>query len=309
MLNKLRSTVDVSSKSVLKHFFATKAPKQAEGKFIYGPRAIYSALINKKRKYYYHLYAVKSSENNEYHKHIDIINLCSSMNIPITYVSKWKLARLTSLHRATGFVLDCDPIYFDEFDINSISFNDDEHNNKQTQIWLGMEEARTQDNVGSILRSCAYFGIDGILYSTLGSCPLSPIVARSACGALDYCNIKLCSDKDLYQYLIDIRCNYADLKVEIIGLDMFQDDIYNERRKRVDINDIAKEIMNNTDDNKLVIVVVGNEGFGLSGGIRNHCDYLIYINNVDNTPKYIDSLSVNVAVPIALHAVIHHYRK
>eukprot|EP01084_Bolivina_argentea_P078549 142540_1 len=185
---------------------------EIKGEQLYGPYATYSALINRKRSNYYHLYAINNSENNDNHKHNKIIELCESMKIPITYCNKSELRNLISLHRHNGFVLNCDPITIPLFESNPITFGKifgNKINIENTQIWVAIEQARNQDNLGSILRSCLYFGINGILYSTIESVPLSPIVARTSCGALDWLDIRLCCNKLLNIYLNNIKnCNH-----------------------------------------------------------------------------------------------------
>eukprot|EP01083_Nonionella_stella_P028157 77546_1 len=267
---------------------------QAIGEYLYGPHAVYAALINKKRSNYHRLYVAKTSER----KDCKIIKQCHDMEVAITYISKFKLAKMISLHRHNGFVLDCDPIRCDPIENNPIQID---HTSNKPQIWLAMEQARTQDNVGSILRSCLYFGVDGILYSTLQAAPLSPIVARTSCGALDWSDIRLCSKQTLNEYLMDIRRDYRDKNIQIIGLDMFENDSYNQNKKRININDVCDKINAQT---TLIVIVVGNEGFGLSEEVRKECDYLAYIKRFDTTPEYIDSLSVNVAVSVALHRIV-----
>ena len=295
-----------------------KQPKYPKGEYLYGPHTVYAALKYRKRPNYHHLYAIESSECNEEHKHHKIIQLCESMRVPITYFSKGELVDLISLHRHNGFVLDADCIQCDSLESNPIAFGKvfssaqrNDSNMCNTQVWIGMEQARNQDNVGSILRSCLYFGINGVLYSTLSSCPLSPIVARTSCGALDAMEIRLCQHKPLNEYLIDIKrsLHLMDANVKIIGLDMFEHDKYFKHNKRVNVRDVDRNLLSFKNNvNNLVILVIGNEGFGLTTEIKQECDYLAFIEKGQDAPDYFDSISVNVAASIALHQLVSNLK-
>eukprot|EP01084_Bolivina_argentea_P078548 142539_1 len=100
-----------------------------------------------------------------------------------------------------------------------------------------------------------------------------------------------------------------DVNIKIIGLDMFENDIYNKYNKRININDINKNILNiKKNQNNLIIIVIGNEGFGLSNNIKKECDWLAYIKKDEKTPDYIDSLSVNVASSLALYQILSNIK-
>ena len=49
-----------------------------------------------------------------------------------------------------------------------------------------------QQNLGAILRSCFFFGVEGVVLCARNSSPLSPIVAKASCGALEYLNLYCC---------------------------------------------------------------------------------------------------------------------
>ena len=110
----------------------------------------------------------------------------------------------------------------------------------------------------------------------------------------------------MHGYLSDIKQQYAgneNVDVRIFGLDMVAEDVYHRENKRIDIMDVGHQV-----DMKesLVILVVGNEGFGLSEETRKPCDYLTFIQKSEVTPDQMDSISANVAVSIALHQI--HYQ-
>lgn len=76
---------------------------------------------------------------------------------------------------------------------------------------------------------------------------------------------------------------------------MFMNDEYFDKR----VN--CYEINGCFNDNKSVMIVVGNEGSGLSNEMRNICDWLVYIEKSFNVVDYIDSINVNNALAIVLY--------
>ncbi|KCV69363.1 hypothetical protein H696_03794 [Fonticula alba] len=52
-------------------------------------------------------------------------------------------------------------------------------------VWLALDEVVDPQNLGSILRSAYYFGVDGVALCTRNSAPLSPVVSRASAGSLE----------------------------------------------------------------------------------------------------------------------------
>lgn len=313
------------------------------GELLYGPHAVYAALIGEKRNKYHKLFAIRNSKHDTKHKNRHIIDLCTSMNIPIEYCNKHQLSNLISLHRHNGFVLDCDSIKLDEIETNPIvdsnnktlstkknendNIDNNNNSNNNAELWIAMNDLSNQDNIGSILRSCLYFGVNGVLFSNYngGAHVTTPIVARTSSGALDLIDIRLCKKKELSEYFKDWKMiqdqdnenrKNESIAIIIVGLDMYKDDLYKDKRVNVnDIGDKIKQLYDRYDRTSecrkiKVILVVGNEGFGLNENVKEQCHFLCYIDKfASKTTKHqniehFDSLHVNAALSITLHKIV-----
>ena len=49
-----------------------------------------------------------------------------------------------------------------------------------------LEEVQDPHNFGAIIRSCEAAGVDGIIIPQRRSCPITEVVSKSSCGAIEY---------------------------------------------------------------------------------------------------------------------------
>lgn len=137
---------------------------------------------------------------------------------------------------------------------------------------LALDTLQDPSNMGAIFRSAEAFGINNIILSE-GCCDCySQKVLRSSMGSALRLNIIYTS---LENYLINHKNNYT-----IIGTGL-------------DKNYRTVDKLNETDKK---IVIIGNEGNGISSKIQNLCDYGMYIPMIGNN----ESLNAAVAASIIL---------
>lgn len=140
-------------------------------------------------------------------------------------------------------------------------------------IILALDDIQDPGNLGTIIRSAVAFNIKTILLSENTVDLYNPKVLRSTQGLLFYTNI--------------IRC---DLEKELKKLKEEQYSIY-----VTNVED-GKEINKMNVAEKLVLVM-GNEGNGVSSNIKSLKDENIYIK----TNNLVESLNVGVATSILLY--------
>jgi len=143
-------------------------------------------------------------------------------------------------------------------------------NNKHdltTGIHILLDNVQDPGNVGTIIRSADSFGIDSVLLTDDCADLYNPKTIRATMGAI------------FRQKVTTININ--DLKVSgvrIVGTDSKSDDCV----------DIKKAVLKNT------VVILGNEGQGLSHELRKLCDEMITI------PLSPGSESLNVAIAASI---------
>ena len=140
-------------------------------------------------------------------------------------------------------------------------------------IILALDDIQDPGNLGTIIRSAVAFNIKTILLSENTVDLYNPKVLRSTQGLLFYTNV--------------IRC---DLEKELKKLKEEQYSIY------VTNVEEGKEINKMNVAEKLVLVM-GNEGNGVSSNIKSLKDENIYIK----TNNLVESLNVGVATSILLY--------
>lgn len=148
-----------------------------------------------------------------------------------------------------------------------------DNNKVKGNIILALDDIQDPGNLGTIIRSAVAFNIKTILLSENTVDLYNPKVLRSTQGLLFYTNV--------------IRC---DLEKELKKLKEEQYSIY------VTNVEEGKEINKMNVAEKLVLVM-GNEGNGVSSNIKSLKDENIYIK----TNNLVESLNVGVATSILLY--------
>ena len=132
-------------------------------------------------------------------------------------------------------------------------------------------------NLGAILRTAETAGVTGVLLPRKRSAHLSPTVAKSAAGAIEYIPIALTSG------IPGALDRLAKERVWIVGLD-------GDATQTLDDLEVANEPL---------VLVFGAEGRGLSPLTKKRCDVLVKI------PMYgkVESMNVSAAAAVALHTI------
>lgn len=145
---------------------------------------------------------------------------------------------------------------------------------KKNQFALALDRVENSHNVGAILRSCAYFGAQGLLIG-LGEnvTAMNSSAARMAEGALELVPMLEC--KSLPSALRDLKAQ----GVFIAGADP---------SSRQGLYDLKLRFP--------CVMVLGNEQEGLSAPVKKRCDALMRIPGAGD----MESLNVSVAAGILL---------
>ena len=145
---------------------------------------------------------------------------------------------------------------------------------KKNQFALALDRVENSHNVGAILRSCAYFGAQGLLVG-VGEAPtaVNPSAARMAEGALEMVPMLEC--RSLPSALRDLKAQ----GVMIAGADPASNKELYASKLRLPC-----------------VMVLGHEQEGLSAPVKKRCDALVRIPGSGD----MESLNVSVAAGILL---------
>ncbi len=146
-------------------------------------------------------------------------------------------------------------------------------------IALALDRVRNSYNIGAILRSAAFFGVDAVLLGAPAPHPgLDPNAIRVAEGGAE--RVVLARTTDLAETLGRLRTR----DIRVIGTD---------GQATVSVLDYHVP--------RPAIVVMGNEREGVGARIRAQCDALVAIRGAGT----VESLNVGVAAGIVIAAATH----
>jgi 23S rRNA (guanosine2251-2'-O)-methyltransferase len=140
-------------------------------------------------------------------------------------------------------------------------------------LLLALDQITDPHNLGALLRSAEAFGAGGVLVPSARSAPVTEVVAKAACGALE--SIPMV-ESNLAQALDKLKkAGYW-----VVGL---------EGTGKVPLAEVPAC--------EKTVLVLGSEGAGLRDLVRSKCDYLAKLPMVGK----MESLNVSVAGGIALY--------
>lgn len=141
------------------------------------------------------------------------------------------------------------------------------------RMLVALDQVTDPHNLGAIVRSCAAFGVGGVIVTEHRAAGLSATAAKAAAGALE--SVPVVEIVNLVQSIEMLQ----EAGFTVIGL---------AGEAEMEIGEIK--------ENGPVCVVVGSEGDGLRRLTREHCDRLVKIAISDA----VESLNVSVATGVAL---------
>ena len=237
--------------------------------YIVGRHAVTAALKNPKRR----VLRVFLTEESKKSIHRNSQNENLLKNIKIYYKTKKELdkycAREGIMHQ--GFVAEVEHLE----KLNLKEFVD--HNFKENNINLVALDGITDPrNIGSIIRSAASFGIDGIIVKERSFPGESKLMYKSASGCTELINIF---------EVTNLNTSLKYLKSKNFWISGFD-------------TDGSKNFTENDWKGKNVLLF-GSEGEGLKFQIKKNADFLFYIN-ID---KKVESLNVSNSASIVFHYI------
>ena len=204
----------------------------------------------------------------------ELIVLAKSQRLTITIRDRRDLDRLAGHSHHQGVLLRLEP--FSYADLGELL--DAWRSSGRTALFLLLDGITDPHNLGAILRSAEVAGCHGVILAKDRSCPVTPVVEKTAAGALSH--LPLCQVVNLSRAIEEMK------KAGIWCYGLAGED--------------GSQGLYATDLTGNLALVVGSEGKGLRPNIRKHCDGLLAIPMRGK----VNSLNASVAAAVALFEVV-----
>jgi 23S rRNA (guanosine2251-2'-O)-methyltransferase len=203
-----------------------------------------------------------------------ILAAAEAKQIQIRRVSRQELDRLIGHSHHQGVLLKLEPFRFADFS----ALLADTVKAAEKSFFIILDGITDPHNFGALLRSAEIAGCHGAIVAKDRSCPVTPVVEKTAAGALNH--LPLCQVTNIARAIDEMKA----VGIWCYGLAGEEGSV-----------DIFKSEL--TDH---VALVVGSEGKGIRPNVRKHCDALLAIPMLG----HIASLNASVAAGVALFEVV-----
>ena len=245
------------------------------GTQIEGRQAVRELLLAGRRRV---LEILISEELDENPVMSDILDLARDQRVPIRALPRRELEREARSEAPQGVIA-----FAQELNEADLADFITDASVKKKPFLIAVDGVTDPGNLGAILRSCDGAGVDGVILPRHRAVHVTPTVAKSAAGAVEY--VPMCIVGGLPTALRQLK----ESGVWIIGLDDSAE------KSIFDIGDLALEP---------VCLVLGAEGPGLSRLVRERCDVLVSIPMLGS----LSSLNVSAATALATYEIVRARR-
>lgn len=204
----------------------------------------------------------------------ELLEQAHALGVPVSRRERRELDRVAGHDNHQGVLLRLEPFaYADLGDLLQRW-----QQSGRPAFFLLLDGVTDPHNLGAILRSAEVAGCHGVILAKDRSCPVTPVVEKTAAGAL--CHLPLCQVTNLARTLEQLQKENIwcyGLAGEEGALPLYRSDLRGN-----------------------IALVVGSEGKGLRPNVRKHCDGLLAIPMRGR----IGSLNASVAAAVALFEVV-----
>ncbi|KAK5881623.1 hypothetical protein CesoFtcFv8_022402 [Champsocephalus esox] len=218
-----------------------------------------------------------------------VLNVCEEAHrrgVQIQRVSKNDLDKMSSGRVHQGVCLQASPLGYLTED------RDSKPNAGDTPLWLVLEKIQDPMNLGAILRSAYFLGVDRVVSSLRDSCPLSPVVSKASSGAMEVIGVYG------YENLEDMLKMKMAQGWQVVGTVGAEGE-----ESQVPIT-----LCSDFKVTKPTVLLMGGEGEGLSQQLLSLCQTLLTIPAGRELFPGIESLNVSVASGILLYSLLSSRR-
>jgi 23S rRNA (guanosine2251-2'-O)-methyltransferase len=202
----------------------------------------------------------------------EIVTMAKKKNVSLQWVERRKLDQMVG-EGNQGVAAMVAPLVYADYRtlLDSVTSNP-----PAGACLLFLDGIQDPQNLGSLVRSAAFFGVGGVVIPKWRAAPLTAAVVRASAGAARL--IPIAQVANIATAMEAAR----ESGIWLVGADMDGEDIKS--------SDIARPRA----------LVMGSEGEGLHQLVRKKCDYVVQLKKGSNSPA-VASLNVGVAGGILMH--------
>ncbi|ODV82812.1 hypothetical protein CANARDRAFT_227089 [[Candida] arabinofermentans NRRL YB-2248] len=299
-------------KSVFKEF---KQVSMIE--YLHGTNSVLAALKSGKRDEFGRLFIHNPKDTLKLNQ---IMSLAKKKNLEIIErVSKQDLNLMTKNGVHNGIVLETKPlvpnelkclsttthdkytIIKDDFGADSLesfpTINGQEGQQGQTKrkypLALYIDSITDPYNLGAIIRSSYFLGVEFLILSAKNSAPLSPIVSKSSSGALEFMDVWNCSRPLQFFERTQSESNWTIIS-SISPTTTVKNNI-----EMLDESELSELLYKSP-----VLLVIGSEGEGIRTNLIQRSDYTVALKNRGDIDECVDSLNASVATSLLISKIV-----
>lgn len=200
-------------------------------------------------------------------RQLEIASLCGSRGISVLNKSSRFLDKICESSKHQGVVVQFIPKEL------QLVFESNKNPRRQNYLCLYLDQIQDPHNFGAIVRSAEYYGVDQIFYPAYKQSPFNATALKAAAGAASYNPpYKVSSISSFFEKCLSVGFQIAGTFVD--GENKFSDILLD----------------------KPLLLVVGNEGEGISSKVEKYCQYKVGLSKFGQ----VDSLNVSVATGVCL---------
>ncbi|XP_040923361.1 rRNA methyltransferase 1, mitochondrial isoform X2 [Toxotes jaculatrix] len=233
-----------------------------------------------------HKLFVKDGESSHRASVLRVCEEALRRGVQVQRVTKKDLDRMSSGRVHQGVCLQASPLSYITEDTDSTP------NRRDTPVWLVLEGIQDPMNLGAILRSAYFLGVDRVTSSLRHSCPLSPVVSKASSGAMEVFGVY---GYENLEDLLKLKVTQGWQVVGTVGAGADQPQIGVTQCSDFQIT-------------RPTLLLIGGEGEGLSQELLSLCQTLLTIPAGRDLIPGIESLNVSVATGILLHSLLFSRR-
>lgn len=224
-------------------------------------------------------------KNGETSQRASVLKVCEEAHrqgVHISRVNKKDLDKMSSGAVHQGVCLQASPLSY-------LTEGPAAKRCTSTPLWLVLERIQDPMNLGAILRSAYFLGVDRVISSLRHSCPLSPVVSKASSGVMEVMGVY---GYENLEEMLKLKLTQGWQVVGTVGADI--------KEPQVPVTKCSDFQMT-----KPTLLLMGGEGEGLSQQLLSLCQTLLTIPAGRDLYPGIESLNVSVATGILLHSLLH----